>query len=110
MVRLLQVAALIGLAWVLIAPPLASARPFGSSSSGGPLDGPSLRLPRRARYSIVVDPPPPRREAAIRGGDPEEVIMRRSSPDPRISFVAPALRRSAFSRPVALVPASRLRC
>ena len=110
-VQLIQAASLIWLVWVLIAPPLRNPRPFGASApTDNPLNGPSLRLPRRARFSIVVDPPRPSREAAIRGGDPEEAIEPRALWVAFASFAPPMLVRSARSARVDFRPIACLRC
>jgi hypothetical protein len=110
-IRLIQAISFAWLAWSLLAPPLALQPTLGiAPESCHHLNGPSLLLSRRARYSVVVDREPSRSEMAIDGGDDPRVedgsLARPNMPLPLPS----ADPRPMPIHPHASRPTSRLRC
>jgi hypothetical protein len=111
-IRLIQAMALAWLAWSLLAPPLAASPTLGiAPESCRQVNGPSLLLSRRARYSVVVDREPSHSEMAIDGGDDPRDEEDGSLARPNIPLPIPSADpRPSPIHPDACRPAPRLRC
>jgi hypothetical protein len=111
LIRLIQAIALAWLAWSLLAPPLAPQSTLGiAPGSCHHLNGPSLLLSRRARYSVVVDREPSHAEMAIDGGDdPRDDDGSLARPNAPLPLPTAGPRPSPLP-PHACRPATRLRC